>query len=162
MAYVICLNPEVKLDLMVRKEHQAELVSYFARCGCAYKKEKETTFPNGETWVTFKDIYPAHNGRELGDLIGLFYSMEWKNLIEGQEDKYYILINRRRGKKYAGKNRKEVRQRSESGDAGEPDTADRHNEPDGDGGEFADAGNPGDYDLRTGEESAPAGDCGCQ
>ena len=130
MGYIVCKDPHIRIDFMVREEHQAELVGYIRRMNCEYKKEVRSDLGNGDVWVCLKDIRPAKRegggrvyGKQLGELIGLFYSIEWTNLTEGKEDKYYLMLTDRRREKYAGKNRKKADQRSEGGDAGESNAA---------------------------------------
>lgn len=157
MSYVISKHPSVRINLMVKKENLAELVSYVERCGCRYKKEREIVPGNGETWVSLVDI-EAENGKALGDLIGLFYSMEWKNLTEGREEKYYMIIAERKGKKYAGKMGPKAGKRSKGGNKGKSNASDRYNVDRGYSGDDSEPGDPGDYDIRIGKEDAPAGD----
>lgn len=127
MGYVISKSPDVRINLMVKQEYQAEVVSYCTRMHCRYKKERIFEPGNGETWVTLVDVEPEEGGgRNLGELIGLFYSLEWQNLTEGKQDKFYIVLGTKREKgrkKHARKNRQKTGQRGESGDAGESDSA---------------------------------------
>ena len=121
MSYIISKNPDIHVNLMVKKEYMPELVSYVQRVGCKYEKEVLFDPGNGEEWVTLTNVNGS-NGRDLGDLIGLFYSIEWKTLTEGKHDKFYMILgtNEKKGvKNYAGKNRTKIGQRSEGGDAGE-------------------------------------------
>ena len=122
MSYIISKSPDVKMNLMVLKQYLPELAGYCERTGCKYDKEVAFDPGNGEEWVTLVNV-SGGNGRKLGDLIGLFYSIEWKNLIEGIEDKFYIVLWNEGGKKYVGKNRKKAGKRSKGGNAGEPDAA---------------------------------------
>lgn len=122
MSYIVSKSPDVKMNLMVLKKHLPELAGYCERTGCKYDKEVAFDPGNGEEWVTLANV-SGGNGRKLGDLIGLFYSIEWKNLTEGIEDKFYIVLWNEGGKKYAGKNRKKAGKRSKGGNAGEPDAA---------------------------------------
>lgn len=118
MSYVICKEPNIRIDLMVKKQYYPQLIGYFQRMGCTYKKEIERHFGNDESWIILKNVQ-ADNGMKIGQLIGLFYSMDWQGLTEGKEDKFYILLNSwKKGKKYAGKDRKEIHQGSEVGTAG--------------------------------------------
>ena len=121
MNYIIQKDPAVRIDLMTDKQYLPTLVSYCQRMGCKYEKEVECKPIKGREYVVLKDI-SGKNGAGVGELIGLFYSLEWGSLIEGEtQKKFYILINRRRkAKKHAGKNRKETGAGSDGGNSGEP------------------------------------------
>ncbi len=152
--YVICREPGIEIDLMVKKRYHAQLASYVDRMGCTYKKEVDRVFKGtDEEWVTLKNV-TSENGKSIGQLLGLFYSMDWQGLTEGAEDKFYILIHRKRGKKKNGsRNRKKV-DSGRKGGAGEgPAEAVRHGECDGSGGEPDWAGDFGPDDFH-GDETA--------
>lgn len=121
MSYVICKHNNVRIDLMVRKKYQAQVVSMLERMHCRYESEEECNPNPGDTWVCLKDL-SGENGAYLGEALGLFYAMEWDNLIEGVNEKYYILINPRRKekKKDVHENRTEADPGSEGGNSGEP------------------------------------------
>ena len=121
MNYIICKHPSIRLDLMCDKQFLPTLVSYCQRMGCKYEKEAACK-PIGEReYVVLKDI-SGKNGASVGELIGLFYSLEWGTLMQGESTrKFYILINRRKkAKKHAGKDRKETGEGRDSRTAGEP------------------------------------------
>lgn len=133
--YVINKEPGIQIDLMVKRKYLPQLVGYIERMGCGYKKEitRELKALN-EEWVTLKDI-SSENGAGIGQLLGLYYSMDWQALAEGAEDKFYILIHKARGKRHGGKNRKKAGSGREAG-AGEGSAGDiQHAEPAGDGGD---------------------------
>lgn len=123
MPYIVCKHPAVRMDIVVKKEYEPQLVGYFERMGCKYEKEDPYTPMKGVEYVILRDISAA-NGRSIGELLGLFYSLEWGHLVEGKEsDKFYIMVNPRRKKKGAKKhvqtNRPEPDQGSHSGNSGE-------------------------------------------
>ena len=136
MNYIIQKDPSIRIDLMVEKRFLPTMVSYCQRMGCKYEKETECKPIGDRNYVVLKDI-SGKNGATVGELIGLFYSLEWGTLMEGEnQKKFYILINRRKkAKKHAGKDRKETGEGRDSGDSGES------------------AGNPG-----SGTVDQPAGD----
>ena len=102
MSYVICKHPAVRIDLLCKKEFWPKLVSDIQRCECTYEKEEQLTYEDGSEWVRLTDV-TSLRGYELGALIGLFYGLEWGSVTRpnnGQEDKFYIMLNlRKRGKK---------------------------------------------------------------
>lgn len=120
MNYVVAKHPNVLVDMMVEERFYPQLIGYFQRTGCHYKKEREADPKNGKKYRVLKDV--TGPGGNLGELIGLFYSLEWGNLIEGEpHGKFYIMINpRRKGKKKnVREDRKEADSGSEGGDRGE-------------------------------------------
>ena len=145
MSYVVIKNSSIKMDLVVKKEYQPQLVSYIERMGCTYAKE---TAGEKNGFVCLHDI-SAPCGRNIGELIGLFYSLEWGHLVEGlPDDKFYILLNtRKKAKKHVHKNRKETDSGSEGGDRGEPSGNPGSEQVGGPAGDRLDAGNPVTDDL---------------
>ena len=143
MSYIICKSNNVQMDLMVLKKYQPQLVGYMRQYGCTYDREDEWEH-KGKKYVVLKDIR-GKRGKSLGDVIGLFYSLEWNSLIEGSsEDKFYITMNaRRRAKNHADADRTETCEggdsRNEREPAGNPESG-TVGEPAGDG---VDAGHPG-------------------
>ena len=120
MNYIIHKDPAIRIDMMVDKQFLPTIASYCQRLGCKYEKEVECK-PIGERqYVVLRDI-SGRNEAAVGELIGLFYSLEWGTLMEGEtQKKFYILINRRKkAKKHAGRDRKETGEGRESGDSGE-------------------------------------------
>ena len=115
MSYVICKEPGIKIDLMAKKQYQPQLVGYVRTAHCTYDKEVIRVIKGlNEEWVVLKNV-TAENGKDVGQLIGLFYSMDWIGLTAGAEDKFYILIHKARGKKHGGKNRKKADSGREGG-----------------------------------------------
>lgn len=119
MAHVICKHPMVRLDLRVKKQHWPKLASMIGRCQCHYEAEFESKVDStGEEWITLKDVQSLR-GDQLGNLIGLFYSMEWDSVTEGKEDKFYIMLNmKKREKKYDHEHREKVGPGCESRNSG--------------------------------------------
>ena len=122
---------QTRLDLMFPKKYIAQVASLMTRYDCSYRKAQEKTLANGETVVCFKDIRkgPNGNGRTIGELLHVFYSLEWDNMVgnadpSAAEDKFYIMFSparkKRRMKKNVYKNRKEANEGSNSGIGGEP------------------------------------------
>lgn len=149
MNYVVFANPNVTLDLMVDEEFYPQLVSYCQRMGCKYAKERTAKPFKGRKYRVLKDI-TGPNGSAVGELLGLFYSLEWGTIVEGgTQRKFYILINQRRKgkKKNAGKNRKEVGKGSDGGDSGESSCDPGSGPVDGYSGDGVDAGSDGADDL---------------
>lgn len=153
--YIICKDPSIQIDLIVREDLLPQLVSYIQRTGCTYAKEKPMNLHGPHELdgtavrhVCLKDVQST-KGVDLGELIGLFYSLEWGNLVEGREDKFYVMIKKRKGiKHHVHKNRAETNSGSESGDRGEPAVNSGSgpvDEPDRDGSDTGSAGtdNPG-------------------
>ena len=149
MNYVICKDPGLELDLMVEEAFYPQLVSYIQRMGCKYARERAVTPRKGRIYHVLKDL-TGPNGAAVGEVIGLFYSLEWGGLLEGEEArKFYIMVRpKRKGKKkHADKNRKEPDQGSNRGDRGEP-TGNSGSEPLGrPAGDGPDAGVIGADDL---------------
>ena len=149
MNYIVQANPNVRLDLMVEESFYPQLVSYCERMKCKYAEEHTVKPVKDRVYHVLKDI-SGPNGACVGELIGLFYSLEWGNLIEGgTHKKFYIMINpRRKGKKKnAGKNRKEADQGSNGGAAGEPSGDSGSGPVGGPAGDGASAGTDGTDDL---------------
>jgi hypothetical protein len=109
MSYIISKNDNVRLDIMIVKKYQPQLIGYMRQYGCTYDREVDWKSDKDNHYVILKDVKGEH-GRDLGEVIGLFYSLEWNKLIDGSsEDKFYITLNaRRRAKDHAGKDRKET------------------------------------------------------
>ena len=145
--YIVCKSPVVRLDLMVKKELHAQLVSYFERTGCTYEKEDAGNPGNGEEWVCLKNI-EAKRGSDIGELLGLFYALEWGNLVEGHDDKFYIIMNaKKKGKKKnVREDRKEADSGSESRNPGEPYKSAEPGQVAGTGREYYNAGTAGPDD----------------
>jgi len=149
MSYVICKEPGIQIDLMVKKKYHAQLASYVDRMGCTYKKEVTRIIKGlDEEWVTLKDV-ASKDGRGVGQLLGLYYSMDWQGLTEGKEDKFYILIHKVRGKKYGRKNRKKVDSGSKGRTAERPAEVIRHGECVGSDRGNPDGGADRDGDIRS-------------
>ncbi len=107
MSYVICKEPGSQIDLMFKKEYLPKVAGYVDSTKCTYKKEVDRTIKGlGEEWVTLKNV-TADNGLQLGQLLGLYMSLDWEALSRGSEDKFYIPIHKARGKRNnGGKDRK--------------------------------------------------------
>lgn len=115
MSYVIFKEPGIKIDLRVKKQYLPQLVGYVRSAHCAYDKEAIQVIKElNEEWAVLKNV-TAENGKDLGQLIGLFYSMDWIGLTAGAEDKFYFVIHKARGKKHGGKNRKKADSGREGG-----------------------------------------------
>lgn len=112
MAHVIFKHPLIRMDLMVRKKYWPKLVAYIRRCECFYEEENPYDPGNGEEWIRVKDVQSLR-GYEIGNLVGLFYGMEWDSAInpENQADKFYICLNLRK----RGKNENDLKDRKEAG-----------------------------------------------
>ena len=148
MNYVFCKNQNLQLDLMVEEAFYPQMVSYIQRMGCRYREERAVTPRKGRIYHVLKDI-TGPNDAAVGEVIGLFYSLEWGSLLRGEERKFYIMVNpRRKGKKkHADKNRKKADQGSNCGDRGEP-AGNSGSEPlGGSAGDGPDAGVIGADDL---------------
>lgn len=144
--YVLCKSPVVKLDLMVAEKYSAQLVSYIQRMGCTYASDDKTEPVKGRAYRVFHDIQQK-NGHNLAELIGLFYSLEWGSLREGDEDsKFYMMLTpHRKGKgkkKHVCEDRKETDSGSDSGDRGEPAGNPEPGDVDGCSGDGIDFGDP--------------------
>lgn len=136
MSHTIFKHPLVRMDLMVKKEYWPKLIGAIQSCECTYKEEVETKLDDGTEWICVKDI-SSLRGYGLGNLIGLFYGLEWKPLSDEVEDeKFYILLSLRKEKK---KNGEQDREKVHSGSKG------------GTGGKSA-------GDIRFGPNSRPGGD----
>lgn len=149
MNYVVCAHPDVQIDLMVDQEFYPQLVSYVQRMGCSYKKERTAKPGNGRVYKVLKDIH-GKNGGAVGELLGLFYSLEWGSLLEGEAArKFYIMINPRgKGKKkHVGKDRKKAGQGSDGGDSGESSGYSEPGTMGGSSGDGTGAGSAADNDL---------------
>ena len=149
MNYVVVSHRSIRIDLMVDQEFFPQLVSYCQRMGCTYAEERTAKAVNGHVYRVLKDV-KGPNGGALGELLGLFYSLEWGALAEGiTKRKFYMMINPRRKekKKNAGKNRKEADQGSNGGDSGEPSGNPGPGPVGGSAGDGADAGTAGDDGL---------------
>ena len=163
MGYSICKNPGIRLDLMVEAKYYPQLVGYFQRMGCTYTEERRAEPGNGKQYAVLTDVQ-GKNGRAVGELIGLFYSLEWASLKDGTDDKFYILLNpRKKGKKKnVHKNRKETDAGSNAADRGSA-ADDSGSEPlgglIGDGPYLGTAG----YDCYLGVQGIQAaGHCNCE
>lgn len=150
MNYVSLVHPSLHLDLMVEQEFYPQLVSYIQRMDCTYTEERELRPIRGHKYRVLKDIR-GKNGAGLGELLGLFYSLEWGALTDRGEQarKFYIMVNPRRKekRKHAGKHRKEADQGSHSGNSGEPAGYSEPGPVGGSAGNGADAGVTGADDL---------------
>lgn len=149
MNYIVHADPNVSLDLMVEESFYPQLVSYFERMKCRYTEERAVKPVKDRNYRVLKDI-SGPNGASVGELLGLFYSLEWGSLREGETGKkFYIMIHQRRKgkKKNAGKNRKEADQGSNGGDSGEPAGYSEQGPVGGPAGDSDDAGYPGPDDL---------------
>ena len=147
MNYVVCAQ-DVKIDLMVEQEFYPQLVSYVQRMGCSYTKERTAKPGNGRVYKVLKDIHGK--GGAVGELLGLFYSLEWGALKSDKDArKFYIMINpaRKGKKKDADKNRKKAGQGSNSGNSGESSGYSEPGSVGGPAGDGFDAGLPIDNDL---------------
>ena len=123
MSYVIFKHPAIRMDLMVRRELWPKLVSHIARCDCTYAEERTTVNKKtGEAWVCVKDVRSLR-GYKIGELIGLFYGLEWEIVQKDEEDnaRFYILLNPRKGGyNNARKNRKTAGARRQGRNTGKP------------------------------------------
>ena len=120
MSYVICAQPGIRIDILVKKEYWPKLIGHIQRCECTYRSEKEIDI-DGDAWIKVNDIQ-ADRGYKMGAFLGLFYGLEWDSLtgkVGGPEHKFYILIKQRR-KKHVRKDRKEADSGSKGGDRGKP------------------------------------------
>lgn len=146
--YIYCANPNLQLNLMIDEQFAPQLVSYIQRMGCTYAKEVHTKPLNGRIYTVLKDIQ-GKTGAAVGELIGLFYSLEWGSLTEGDTArKFYIMIGqRRKEKKNADKTRKEVHTGSNGGDRGESSCDSGQGPVDGPVGDRFDIGAIGADDL---------------
>lgn len=162
MAYVVCKHPMIQMDLMVKKKYWPNLVSYMERCECTYESEKEYDPGNGETYVCIKDVQSIR-GYGLGELIGLFYGMEWASVtgVRPEVDKFYICLNpRKRGKKdHDGENRAEADPGRKGGDSGESSGSAEHGQAAGSGGDGARVVSVNADDLRGLEVLEADDDC---
>ena len=121
MNYILSKDPSIRLDLMIDEQFAPQLVSYIERMGCKYVKEAVVKPVNGRIYRVLKDI-SGPNGAAVGELIGLFYSLEWGSRVEGEAArKFYMMVypRRKEKKKHANKNRKKADQGSNGGDRGE-------------------------------------------
>lgn len=128
MAHVIVKDPEVRIDIMVKKKHWPQVVSMIDRQHCSYFKEDELKPINGTHYVVLRDIKADH-GHNLAELIRMLYLVGIDPLNEASEaevakDKFYILIKpRKKGKKHDKKARKETGAGSKGGNGGESGVA---------------------------------------
>ena len=106
MPYIVFKQPGIRIDLKVEKKFHVNLVSSMRRLDCSYRKEIEKT-ENGQTWVILKDV-TSNKPYQLGELLGLFFSMDWVDAVSGNDKKFYVMINQKRSKKNGGKNWKKV------------------------------------------------------
>lgn len=117
MAYVICKNPMVRIDIMILQKYWPQMVGMIRQSGCTYFKEDWAELPNGHKYVMIRDVKSEHPN-QLGTLFKMLNAME--TTAQETKDKFYILIKpRKKGKKYVQKDRKEIGTGSESGNAGE-------------------------------------------
>ena len=167
MNYSIMMHPVVRMDLIVDRKFEPQLVGYIQRMGCTYAEERNINGfePSGKKeWVILKDV-KGPNGGKLGELIGLFYSLEWGNLMSGDEQsKFYIIMNpRRKGKKdNVCADRKETGTGSDSGDSGDEAGTAGPGPVDGAAGDGTDVGTAGADDsgeLPGSVEAAGDSDC---
>lgn len=114
MAYMICKHPAVRMDLMVREECWAKVVSIAQRTGVTYEKEEHVDLEGGEKkYILIRDLkgHAPIGGNNLGEFIGLLYGLEWDDVIAQipEQKKFYILMTpRKRGKGNDRKDRKEA------------------------------------------------------
>ena len=127
MHHVMVKHPGVQIDIMVPKEHWPKLVGIISRTNCFYKKEDEIDIPNGKSFVILRDVQAGsmHAISEFFDYLNLIqYDVEVKDGEQPKklEDKFYILMRpkKRKVKKNADKDRKEVYERREGGAGREP------------------------------------------
>lgn len=146
--YILCKAPNLQLNLMIDEQFAPQMVSYIQRMGCTYAKEAHTKPINGRIYTVLKDIQ-GKTGAELGELIGLFYSLEWGSLTEGEAArKFYIMVSqKRKEKKHASKTRKETGSGSNGGNRGESSCDPGQGPVDGSVGDGFDAGVIGANDL---------------
>lgn len=118
--YIVSKSPVIRMDLMVKKEFQPQLVSYIERTGCTYEREDYSKPIDGSEWVCLKNVQ-GKTGWNLGELLGLFYSLEWGSNTEERVDKFYVILNaKKKGKKKnVCINRKEAGSGRKGGNAGE-------------------------------------------
>ena len=149
MNYILMKDNSIRLDLIVDREFLPQMVGYVTRMGCTYTEEKQIEGIKGRDYVLLRDIQ-GPTCASVGELLGLFYSLEWGSVTKGGDGrKFYIMLNsRRKGrKKNADKDRKEAGKGSHCGDHGEP-SGNSGSEPlGGPAGNGTYIGDPGDDDL---------------
>ena len=102
MAYILSKSPVVRLDMMVEAEFYPQLVGYMQRMGCTYAEERKIEPGNGKQYAYLVDIQGQY-GKNIGELIGLFYTLEWPALNDGKDSKFYLILNpKKKGKKKNG------------------------------------------------------------
>lgn len=149
MSYVICKDPGIRMDMMVKKKYAPQLVGYIRQKGCTYTREIEKKIrETEEEWIVLMDI-TGKNGKAIGGLLEIFCCMDWESKVFGDDDKFYILLNRRKGKKkYVQKNRSQAgtgrKDRTGGESAGAADTG----HADADYGKPGDGGSDGTDDIR--------------
>ncbi len=119
-SFVLFSNPGVRIDIMILQKYWPKLVSIIERTDCRYYKEDWMELDNGQKYVILRDV-KADRPNKLGELIGLFYSLEWDSLTDTPAEnkppeKFYILIKpRKKGRKHVQENRTETGAGCESG-----------------------------------------------
>lgn len=122
-SFVLFRNPDVRIDIMILQKYWPKLVSIIERTECTYYREDWLELENGRKYVALRDV-KADRPHRLGELIGLFYSLEWDSLTDTPDEtkspeKFYILIKpRKKGGKHVQRNRQETGAGSEGGSAG--------------------------------------------
>ena len=112
-SFVLFRNPDVRIDIMILQKYWPKLVSIIERTECTYYREDWLELENGQKYVALRDV-KADRPHRLGELIGLFYSLEWDSLTDTPDEnkpaeKFYILIKpRKKGKKHDQKDRQET------------------------------------------------------
>lgn len=133
MPYMICQHPAVQTDLMFPERYWVKIASHVVSTRCTYSEEELLDLPTGR-YIIMRDVRPVRENRqisgdicganEVGELIGLFYAMEWDAVTDGEEGpkKFYILTKpRKRAKKNVQKNRTKADPGRQSGNSGESD-----------------------------------------
>ena len=136
MPYIVCKHPVVCMDIMVLQQYWPRLVSIIQRTGCTYDRENWEELPNGDRFIILRNV-EAKQGKQLGELIGLLYGLEWQAMtdesLKNLSNKFYILLKpkKRKGKKHDQANRQEAHTGGESGNRGESAGDIRHGEDHG-------------------------------
>ena len=137
MPYMIYQHPAVQTDLMFPERYWAKIAAACERTHCTYSEEELLDLPTGR-YIIMRDVRPVRENRqisgdicganEVGELIGLFYAMEWDAVtltpseLGSGPKKFYILTKpRKRAKKNVQKNRTKADPGRQSGNSGEPD-----------------------------------------
>ena len=144
---VVLKNPNVVMNLMIRKDVYPQIASSVIIGFCAYDSEETVKIGKGDNateWVCLKNVKSVKNGTNLGDLL----TMVGEKTIDPGAKIYVTFSMKRKGKKKnAGKDRKEIDQGSNSGAAGESAGNSGSGQVDGSAGDRTDIGADGANDL---------------